>query len=411
VRSSAALHRAMQTDLAAFVDLRRRINTVLDEELQVLARRDFSNMMLSIDDAVDAARTRNFALLVLGLIGAALLVVAFVRTVVRPLQALSVLAQRVGAGADPKELPAPSARGDEVGVMQRAFHEMTERLHESQQWLDTLNQDLDRKVRERTKELEQAVAEGQRANESKSAFMANMSHELRTPLNAIIGFSEIIARDLLAKECDARYREYATDINASGQHLLAIVNDLLDVARIDAGKLQIDRQLVPLADIAGECTRLLNGRVTEAGLVIDVEIAPAGLAAWADRRILKQILINLLSNAIKFTPPGGRVQLTACEQDGGVMLKIADTGCGMTPADLTRATTPFFQADSKLSRRHNGAGLGLTLVRGFVEKHDGRFAIDSAPAKGTRVAIWLPREQADGAPANTAEIVPLRRAV
>jgi len=229
------------------------------------------------------------------------------------------------------------------------------------------------------------------ANRTKSEFLAHMSHELRTPLNAVIGFAEIIRDELYGALPDPRYRDYAGDIHRSGSHLLDIINDILDLSKVEARRLEIHREPLAPEEVISQAVRLVRDRATEAGLDLEIAIQPDAAEVVADRRLLKQILLNLLSNAIKFTPSGGRIDLHASAIiGGGLRLSIADTGIGMNEADIERALTPFGQAERALSRRQEGTGLGLPLVAAFVEAHAGRLEIDSDPGIGTTVTVELP---------------------
>ena len=234
------------------------------------------------------------------------------------------------------------------------------------------------------------------ANRTKSEFLANMSHELRTPLNAIIGFSEIIRDELLAPLPDPRYRDYAGDIQRSGTHLLEIINDILDLSKVEAGRLEIRPEPVDMAETVAQCERLVADRAAQAELEVVAQLNPEDFEVVADRRLLKQILLNLLSNAIKFTPSGGRVDIEAASLGGGgLRLTVKDSGIGMSEAEIAQALTPFGQADRSLTRRHEGTGLGLPLVAAFTEAHGGRLDIDSTPGRGTCVTVELPGESAE----------------
>ena len=230
------------------------------------------------------------------------------------------------------------------------------------------------------------------ANRTKSEFLANMSHELRTPLNAIIGFSEVIVGEMFGPVGEPRYAEYARDILNSGQHLLRIINDLLDLSKLESGKQQLHESEIGLAELIGTSVRLVQPRATAAGLTLAVNV-PAGLPALrADARLLKQILINLLSNAVKFTPNGG-VTVCARLQDGALSIAVADTGIGMSDREIELALAPFGQVDSGLSRKHEGTGLGLPLARAFAELHGGRLEVLSTPGTGTTMTVRFPAQR------------------
>lgn len=243
------------------------------------------------------------------------------------------------------------------------------------------NKELARKYDEEKRRAEQA-------NLAKSVFLANMSHELRTPLNAINGFSEMIWGEMLGPIGNDKYKEYAKDIHNSGQLLLDLINDILDMAKIEAGKLSLSPRAVDPLDIIDNATRLVRRRAEEKGLQMIVD-APDLPEIEADPRAVKQMLLNLLSNAVKFTDRGG-VMVEARAQDGGVTFRVIDTGRGIPPEHLPRLARPFEQVETELTRNHTGTGLGLSLTKSLTEMHGGRFAIESELGKGTVVTIHLP---------------------
>jgi two-component system cell cycle sensor histidine kinase PleC len=246
-------------------------------------------------------------------------------------------------------------------------------------------------------EAEKIRAEG--ANKAKSEFLANMSHELRTPLNAVNGFSEIMVGELFGPLGDDRYKEYAKDILNSGQHLLALINDILDMAKIEAGKLSLKFQDLQLEDVAEDAVRLMRNRAEAAGLELKQEM-PQLPEVVADYRALKQVLLNLLSNAIKFTPRGGKVTVSARLEPHPlgerVRLSVTDTGIGISPEDLSRLAQPFEQIESQHAKTQQGTGLGLALTKSLVEMHNGSLEMQSEPGQGTTVSVVLPRHQPEG---------------
>ncbi len=227
------------------------------------------------------------------------------------------------------------------------------------------------------------------ASRAKSAFLANMSHELRTPLNAVIGFSEIMAKELFGQLGNDQYKQYANDIYDSGNHLLDLINDILDMAKIEAGKLTLaPRPLDPSVAI-DQAVRLTKRRAEEKGLqiVVDAEDLPE---IEADHRAVKQMLLNLLSNAVKFTDTGA-IMVHARTNTQGLTLRVIDTGCGIAPEHLPRLARPFEQVETELARNNSGTGLGLALTKSLAEMHGGKLSIQSEVGRGTIVSITLPR--------------------
>ncbi|MFQ5776259.1 MAG: PAS domain S-box protein, partial [Kiloniellaceae bacterium] len=231
------------------------------------------------------------------------------------------------------------------------------------------------------------------ANRAKGEFLATMSHELRTPLNAIIGFSDLMAREMLGPLGHPSYKDYAGDISASGSHLLNIINDILDVSKAEAGRITLSDDTVDLAEIIEACLRLVRSRAEEKGLVLEVDLPAQPMRMRADQRRLKQILLNLLSNAVKFTPQGRVTVRLRGDHKKGATIQVIDTGIGITEADLARVFEPFTQADSTLSRSQEGTGLGLPLSRALTKLHGGRLVVESAFGKGTVATVHLPAER------------------
>lgn len=250
-----------------------------------------------------------------------------------------------------------------------------------------------RDVTERTRymrELRESKKAAEAANRAKSEFLANVSHELRTPLNAIIGFSEILRDEMLGPIGTAKYAEYAADIHSSGTHLLDIINDILDLSKLEAGKVELRKSVFPLRDVVASCLTLIRERAQTAGLEIETDLR-GPLTLVADKRYVKQMLLNLLSNAVKFTPRGGKITVRAMRvADGGCRIEISDNGIGMTAEDIETALKPFGQVDSAYTRRHSGSGLGVPLVKTLVERHGGFMDIASVSGEGTTVALTFP---------------------
>src|SRR5665213_1250170 len=232
--------------------------------------------------------------------------------------------------------------------------------------------------------------EAEAANASKTTFLANMSHELRTPLNAILGFSDIIANERLGGVGTPRYKDYANDINASGTHLLNIINDILDIAKIESGKMEISPQILDPREAIESAVLVVAGRARERRQTITIDVDSDAPMPYADDRALKQIIINLMSNAIKFTQEGGAIHISGRGADGGFQLCVADNGPGIPLELQDRIFTPFNQVDNRYNRSAGGTGLGLSLVRGLAELHGGKAWIDSAPGEGTRAFVNFP---------------------
>ncbi|MGQ3047482.1 MAG: sensor histidine kinase [Niveispirillum sp.] len=240
-----------------------------------------------------------------------------------------------------------------------------------------------------------ARAEAEQATAAKSQFLAVASHELRTPLNAIIGFAEVMVHRIHGPMGNPKYAEYAEDIRGSGLHLLALINDILDLSKIEAGKMDLRLEVVDLPKLAAECVRLMRGRVEAAAL--DLRVVSTGEKAphlRADAMKIRQVLLNLINNAVKYTPSGGTITV-AVERDplwpdDYMVMQVADTGCGMTPTEVALALEPFRQINSHLARAGEGTGLGLPVAKSLVELHGGSLSIDSEPGQGTTVSIRLP---------------------
>ena len=246
--------------------------------------------------------------------------------------------------------------------------------------------------------LREQNLELQSANRAKTEFLTNMSHELRTPLNAIIGFSEVLRDGLFGPLGDPRYLDYSEDIHASGVHLLAIINDILDLAKIDAGKLELCESEIAVPELVEAVLAIVRGRADAGELTLGVTLADDLPHLHGDPRAVKQMLINLLSNAIKFTEPGGQVTISASFEGGTIALVVADTGIGIAEADLPTALSTFGQVEGGLDRKHEGTGLGLPLVVALAELHGAVFKLDSKPGVGTKASVTFPSRRTIGAP-------------
>jgi signal transduction histidine kinase len=251
-------------------------------------------------------------------------------------------------------------------------------------------QDVTNRIR--TEEnLREAKNQAEVASRAKSEFVASVSHELRTPLNAILGFSEVMQLEIFGPLGAPQYRAYAKDVHASGRLLLDIINDILDISKIEAGKMELFPEAVTAAEAFEYCLRLVSGRAQSGGVALRSEVPETLPKVWVDPRAIRQILNNLLSNAVKFTSKAGTITLSA-RQTGAdtVEIAVADTGIGIAAKDIHKVLEPFGQADNPLSRRQQGTGLGLPIVKALVEMSGGTFTLESAPGQGTTVTIRLP---------------------
>ena len=290
---------------------------------------------------------------------------------------------------------APTADGGVVGIgtdltgIRTREHQLQQNEAALQKTIDVLRKSQFRIV-ELAENYEQEKIRAEEANQSKSDFLANMSHELRTPLNAINGFSDIMKKEMFGPLGDPRYKEYVNDILFSGQHLLSLINDILDMSKIEAGKMTLNHEIMQIDDMISQVIRIVRGRAEDnrLKLIYQNDAVPE---IEADPRAVKQVLLNLMTNAIKFTPEGGSVSCEVIPNSAGLIIKISDTGIGIAQEDIDRLAKPFEQIDSQHSRQHEGTGLGLALSKSLVELHGGNFQIESVVGQGTCVTFTLPR--------------------
>jgi two-component system cell cycle sensor histidine kinase PleC len=243
----------------------------------------------------------------------------------------------------------------------------------------------------RNRALDRARQQAEEASLSKTRFLANMSHELRTPLNAIIGFAEVIQKQMLGPIGNARYAEYVDDIQSSGQHLLSLINNILDMSKIESGSWRIQPEMTDPVEIMEASLRTFRERAEGRGVFMTMTVDARLFEGFVDRQALRQILLNLISNAVKFTPTGGRIEVGAAPlQDGAFSVWVTDTGIGIAPEHIPVVLAPFGQVENDLTRQYEGTGLGLPLVKSLIEMHGGRFEIHSTPGEGTTIRAQFP---------------------
>jgi len=352
-----------------------RLSDESRDSIYQIARMAYS---LASDHAYDQLRTsqaefqRSLLLIFAFALAGAVTIVYVLRGVVRPIRHIADTMKVVAAGDLTHEIPY-EARSDEIGVLARALRFFQEKVAENQK-------------------LYTAKIVADDANRSKSEFLASMSHELRTPLNAILGYSEII-KDAMFGPVSERYRSYSSDIHKSGTHLLALINDILDLSKLEAKQFKLHEEKIDVHEIVKSCMSFIRPQATKGAIRLYEDIPATLPRILADEVRLKQILLNLLSNAAKFTPKGGQISISACEEHGSLKLTVSDTGIGIPKDQLQRVLEPFHQVDSKVSRKHHGTGLGLALTKGLVEKHGGTLAIESELNRGTSVTLTFPPER------------------
>jgi two-component system, NtrC family, sensor kinase len=333
-----------------------------------------------------SALWRTALLLVAFLLLAIATGVLLARRLVRPIESIQAAAASIGSGGLNQTIEIPS--NDELGALAEEFNRMAARLRESYS-------NLEQKVQERTRELAKALGaldeksrELESASRHKSEFLANMSHELRTPLNAIIGFSQVL-REQLFGEVNEKQKEYLDDIVSSGNHLLALINDILDLSKVEAGQIELEVAPFSLREALERGVVMVRERATMDGVQVELATAPGVDIVTGDERRIRQVIFNLLSNAVKFTPPGGVVDVTASQVNGEVRVSVADTGPGIAADDHERIFEEFRQTDAGVEQGE-GTGLGLALSRRLVELHGGRIWVDSELGRGSTFVFALP---------------------
>jgi len=347
---------------------------------------------------VRAALARTVLLLLMGLVIAVLASLFLVRRMLAPIQALQAGAARIGEGALDQRIEVRT--GDEHEALAEQFNTMAGQLQESYA-------NLEQKVEERTRDLAAALEQRDRllreveetsrqlaeVSRHKSEFLANMSHELRTPLNAIIGFSEVLVEKMFG-ELNDRQEEYLNDILSSGKHLLSLINDILDLSKVEAGQMELESGQFSVREALENGLTMLKERASRHGISLGLEIDPDLHLIEADERKVKQVVFNLLSNAVKFTPDGGRIEVTAHQLDSEIRIAVRDTGIGIAPEDQERIFEEFRQVGQG-SAKAEGTGLGLALTRKLVELHGGRIWVESELGVGSTFTFALPLRRAE----------------
>jgi signal transduction histidine kinase len=322
---------------------------------------------------------RSVGFLILGLLAAVAASLLLARSMTRPIRALEAGAARIGAGALDERIDVRT--NDELESLADAFNAMTGRLRESYA-------DLEQKVDARTRELAEANALLGVASRHKSEFLANMSHELRTPLNAIIGFSDVLLQRMNGKLTD-KQEEYVADILDSGKHQLALINDILDLSKVEAGRMELELTSFSLAEVLATAATLVREQAVRRRIRLELDVDPTVTTILADKRKVKQIVVNLVANAVKFTPNGGRVEVSARHLADAIHVSVRDTGPGIAADDQQRIFEEFGQARTRPATPE-GTGLGLTLAQRFVILHGGRIWVESTLGEGSTFSFTLP---------------------
>ena len=342
----------------------------------------------------------------------------------RPLTGLTRAVRAAGSGRLEQvtfdDATAAAAAGTEIEELRNAYNDMVVSLRRSQAEIAALNRELEDRVADRTRALETRAAElsaavaradqsrrqaaaalhaAQRAGRAKSEFLALVSHELRTPLNSILGFAELVRSQIGSGRNLERLPEYAEAIHSSGSHLLGLINDILDLSKIEAGQMEIHPEWIDPAGSARAVVELMREQAVRKGLTLECRVDPAIGPLKADPRRFRQMLMNLLSNAVKFTAESGTVTVDArVTPEGWMAVSVTDTGIGMRGQDIARAMEPFGQIDDPATRSQQGTGLGLPLVARMARLHGGRLAVDSTPGVGTTATVWFPPDSRRDAP-------------
>lgn len=311
-------------------------------------------------------------------------------SLIRPIKQMETRFNEIASGDFSQHVTAINR--DELGALTGNLNRMNDELGRLYAELRTRNSELAAALAENTRllhELEEKSQQLEIASQHKSEFLANMSHELRTPLNAIIGFSDVLLEKMFG-ELNAKQTDYLQDILSSGRHLLSLINDILDISKVEAGRMDLERTRFSLAEVLNNGLRMIYERANRHGISLTLQIDPEINLIEADERMIKQVIVNLLSNAVKFTPDGGQIEVMAQLKDSAVWISVRDTGIGIAPEDQARIFDEFQQAKSGVTKAEEGTGLGLTLSKKFVEMHGGRIWVESAVGAGSTFTFTLP---------------------
>jgi two-component system, NtrC family, sensor kinase len=335
---------------------------------------------------IKSAIWRTALLLVAFLFLAVVTAILLARRLVRPIESIQAAAAKVGSGSLDQRIEISS--DDELGALAEEFNRMAARLEESYAGLEQKVDERTRELATALRELDEKSRELEAASRHKSEFLANMSHELRTPLNAILGFSQVL-RERMVGDLNEKQEEYLDDILTSANHLLALINDILDLSKVEAGQVELDVASFSLREALERGVVMVRERATKDGVQVALTAVPEVDVVNGDERRIRQVIFNLLSNAVKFTPPGGAVDVSAARVNGEITVSVADTGPGIAADDQERIFEEFQQTEAGVQQRE-GTGLGLALSKRLVELHGGRIWVESEPGKGSTFAFTLP---------------------
>ena len=386
---SLALHRKIldatnTNDKSIATDETNKINNFIDQEFSKyfdLKEQQTSSNLRKAELQASVAIKLSLAFVVLAGLFWLVATITVLRSITGPLDDLTEAMNNITAGDLDAEIPKPGH--DEIGAMVRTLSLFRDSLRERAR--------LQEEQRRAEEEAQAARAAAEHANRAKSDFMASMSHELRTPLNGVIGMAEVMDKQAFGPLEHDIYQEYAKDILDSGNHLLSMINDILDMSKIEAGKFVLREQVIDPKDSIRNTVRMIKPTALSAKIELTVDLANDLPKVWADDRAVKQILLNLLSNAIKFSDEGDEVVLRASvSSKNNLIFTVVDSGIGMAPEDIDKAVTPFTQLESSLSRSYTGTGLGLALVNSLTVLHGGWLNIISALGEGTTVIVMIP---------------------